>query len=128
MHIYTDRHTNTQTHRLSLSPNLKKIHVSKSLLKNTILYQHLGGRDQGISEFEASLVYRMSSRTTRATQRNPALKTNKQTETQNQKTKQNKINKQKNNIGEMAQRLRGLTTLPKVLSSNPSNHMAHHHP
>jgi hypothetical protein len=26
--------------------------------------------------------------------------------------------------GEMAQQLRALTTLPKVLSSNPSNHMA----
>jgi len=30
--------------------------------------------------------------------------------------------------GEMAQRLRGLTALPEVLSSNPSNHMvAHNH-
>jgi hypothetical protein len=34
-------------------------------------------RRQGrrISEFEASLVYRVSSRTARATQRNPVLKT-----------------------------------------------------
>jgi hypothetical protein len=33
----------------------------------------LGGRDRGrrISKFEASLVYRVSSRTARATQRNP---------------------------------------------------------
>jgi hypothetical protein len=32
-------------------------------------------------------------------------------------------------VGEMAQRLRALTVLPKVLSSNPSNHMmAHNHP
>jgi hypothetical protein len=31
--------------------------------------------------------------------------------------------------GEMAQRVRALTVLPKVLSSNPSNHMvAHNHP
>jgi DMSO reductase anchor subunit len=31
--------------------------------------------------------------------------------------------------GEMAQRLRALTALPKVLSSNLSNHMvAHNHP
>ena len=31
--------------------------------------------------------------------------------------------------GEMAQRLRALTALPKVLSSNPSNYMvAHSHP
>ena len=30
--------------------------------------------------------------------------------------------------GEMAQRLRALTALPEVLSSNPSNHMvAHNH-
>jgi hypothetical protein len=31
----------------------------------------LGGRDRQISEFEVSLVYKMSSRTARATQRNP---------------------------------------------------------
>jgi hypothetical protein len=31
--------------------------------------------------------------------------------------------------GEMAQQVRTLTSLPKVLSSNPSNHMvAHNHP
>jgi hypothetical protein len=31
--------------------------------------------------------------------------------------------------GEMAQQLRALTAFPKVLSSNPSNHMvAHNHP
>jgi hypothetical protein len=31
--------------------------------------------------------------------------------------------------GEMAQLIRALTALPKVLSSNPSNHMvAHNHP
>jgi hypothetical protein len=35
---------------------------------------HLGGRGMRISEFEASLVYRVSSRTARATQRNPVLK------------------------------------------------------
>jgi hypothetical protein len=33
--------------------------------------QHLEGRGRWISEFEASLVYRVSSRTARATQRNP---------------------------------------------------------
>jgi hypothetical protein len=31
-------------------------------------------------------------------------------------------------VGEMAQQVRALTLLPKVLSSNPSNHMvAHNH-
>jgi hypothetical protein len=34
----------------------------------------LGGRGSRISEFEASLVYRVSSRTARATQRNPVSK------------------------------------------------------
>jgi hypothetical protein len=42
----------------------------------------LGGRDRQISEFEASLVYRVSSRTAKATLRNPVSK--------KQKTKQNK--------------------------------------
>jgi hypothetical protein len=37
----------------------------------------LGGRGRWISEFEASLVYRVSSRTPRATQRNPVLKKKK---------------------------------------------------
>jgi hypothetical protein len=36
-----------------------------------------GGRRRRISEFEASLVYRVSSRTARATQRNPVLKNEK---------------------------------------------------
>jgi hypothetical protein len=39
----------------------------------------LGGRGRRISELEASLVYKVSSRTARATQRNPVSKTNKQT-------------------------------------------------
>jgi hypothetical protein len=34
----------------------------------------LGGRGRRISEFKASLVYRVSSRTVRATQRNPVSK------------------------------------------------------
>jgi hypothetical protein len=37
----------------------------------------LGGRGRQISEFEASLVYRVSSRTTRAIQRNPVSKKQK---------------------------------------------------
>jgi hypothetical protein len=44
--------------------------------------QHLGGRSRWISKFEASLVYRVSFRIARATQRNSVLKikqTNKQT-------------------------------------------------
>jgi hypothetical protein len=48
------------------------------------------GRGRWISEFEASLVYRVSSRTARAIQRNPSRKTKT-------KTKQNK--KQTNKKG-----------------------------
>ena len=62
----------------------------------------------GSSEFEASLLYIASSRTVRATQRNPVLKN-------------------KTRAGEMAQQLRALTALPEVLSSIPSNHMVHNH-
>jgi hypothetical protein len=47
----------------------------------------LGGRGRCISEFKASLVYRVSSRIARATQRNPVSKQNK--------TKQNKTTKTK---------------------------------
>jgi hypothetical protein len=44
----------------------------------------LGGRGRRISEFEASLVYKVSSRTSRATQRNPvSKKQNKQTNKKN---------------------------------------------
>jgi hypothetical protein len=42
---------------------------------------HLGGRGRRISEFKASLVFRVSSRTVRVTQRNPV----------SNKTKQNNI-------------------------------------
>jgi hypothetical protein len=45
----------------------------------------LGGRGRRISEFEATLVYRMSSRTDRATQRNPVLE--KKNKTENNKNK-----------------------------------------
>jgi hypothetical protein len=40
----------------------------------------LGGRDRQISEFKASLVYRVSSRTAKATQRNPVSERKKKKE------------------------------------------------
>jgi hypothetical protein len=49
----------------------------------------LGGKGRRISEFEASLVYRVSSRTARTTQRNPVLK-NQKNKTKQNKTKQKK--------------------------------------
>jgi hypothetical protein len=47
----------------------------------------LGGRGRQISEFEVSLVYKVSSRTARATQRNPVLKNKTTTTTTKNKTK-----------------------------------------
>jgi hypothetical protein len=75
----------------------------------------LGGTGRWISEFEASLVYKVSSRTARAIQRNPVSE-----------KKKKRIHRRW--AGEVAQRLRALTALLKVMSSNPSNHMAHNHP
>jgi hypothetical protein len=43
----------------------------------------LGGRGRRISEFEASLVYKVSSRTARAIQRNPVSKNQKKKDTYN---------------------------------------------
>jgi hypothetical protein len=40
----------------------------------------LGGRGRWISEFEANLVYKVSSRTARATQRNPVSEKKKKKE------------------------------------------------
>jgi hypothetical protein len=47
--------------------------------------QHSGRRGKRISEFEASLVYKVSSRTARAAQRNPVSKNKKQTNKQTNK-------------------------------------------
>jgi hypothetical protein len=47
----------------------------------------LGGRGRWISEFEASLVYKVSSRTVRAIQRNPVLKKTKKPNNNNSNNK-----------------------------------------
>ena len=54
----------------------------------------MGGRGSGrqISEFETSLVYRVSSRTARATQRNPV---SKKPNPKNQKTRKKKEEEEK---------------------------------
>jgi hypothetical protein len=48
----------------------------------------LGGRGRWISEFEASLVYKVSSRTARVTQRNPVSKNKNKKQTNKNKKKQ----------------------------------------
>jgi hypothetical protein len=54
----------------------------------------LGGRGRQISEFEASLVYRVSSRTAKATQRNPISKNQKR----KPKRKKREKRKEKRNV------------------------------
>jgi hypothetical protein len=60
----------------------------------------LGGRGRWISEFEASLVYRVSFRTARATQRNPVLKNkqNKQKKKKRKRKEQRKTFKKRCNL------------------------------
>jgi hypothetical protein len=55
----------------------------------------LGGRGRRISEFEASLVYKVSSRTARATQRNPVSKKTK-------KKKKKKKEEEERNLGALS--------------------------
>jgi hypothetical protein len=50
----------------------------------------LGGRGRRISEFEASLVYKVSSRTARAIQRNPVSKNKNKTKQKKQSKKKEK--------------------------------------
>jgi hypothetical protein len=49
--------------------------------------QHSGGRGRQISEFEASLVYKVRSWTVRAIQRNPVLKNQNKNKNKNKKNK-----------------------------------------
>jgi hypothetical protein len=65
-------------------------------------------RQEDLCEFKTSLVYRVNSRTDRATQRNPVSKRKRE---------------RKERVGEMAQWLRAPIVLPEVLSSIPRNHM-----
>jgi hypothetical protein len=53
----------------------------------------MGGQGRQISEFEASLVYRVSSRTARAAQRNPVLK-----ETKKKKKKKKEKKRKRNDV------------------------------
>jgi hypothetical protein len=54
-------------------PNIKNTSINRAWWR-TPLIPTLGGRGRQISELEASLVYKVSSRTARATQRNPVSK------------------------------------------------------
>jgi hypothetical protein len=68
----------------------------------------LGSRSRRISEFEASLVYRVSSRTARATQSNPVSK-------KQQQKKTNQTNKKKLDVSLIG--LPSFVSLPFSLSA-----------
>jgi hypothetical protein len=55
----------------------------------------LGGRGRWISEFKASLVYRVSSRKARDTQKNPVLKPKKKKKKERKKEKKEKKKKER---------------------------------
>jgi hypothetical protein len=78
----------------------------------------------------ASLVYRVSSRTARATQRNPVLKNQKKQKTktqkqnkQNQKRKQNKTKNQKKNLANFDKVVYKTTEDKRLLISNKHIHL-----
>ena len=56
----------------------KVVSFCRVVVAHTCNTSTLGGRDRWISEFEASLIYRVSARTARATQRKPVSKKQKQ--------------------------------------------------
>jgi hypothetical protein len=75
-----------------------------------------------ITEFEASLVYRVNSRTARASQRNPALE--KQNKTKQNKTKQNKTkqNKTKHSKAKQSKAKQNKTKQNKSNTKNSGPH------
>ena len=62
------------------------------------LLTHLGGKSRRISEFEASLLYRVTSRTARATQRNPVSKTNETKQKREESSNISSVKQQTSNI------------------------------
>jgi hypothetical protein len=81
----------------------------------------LGDRGRQISEFEASLVNKVSSRTARATQRNPVSKqTNKNNNTKQQPTDWEKIfTNPKSNRGTISNKYKELKNLNSRKPNNP---------
>jgi hypothetical protein len=74
----------------------------------------LGGRGRQISEFKVRLVYRMSSRTARAIQRNPV---SKKTKTKQNKNKQKKNQKNKKTQNKQKKKIREITPFTIALNN-----------
>jgi hypothetical protein len=69
----------------------------------------LGGRGRQISEFKASLVYKVSSRTARAIQRNPVFKNQKSKTKKNKKKKKKKKRKKERQTDRQTDCIKKLT-------------------
>jgi hypothetical protein len=83
------RQAASSTEQLPSSRSSMQKHCWPAGRGGTCLYsQHLGGRGRQISEFEASLVYKVSSRTAKATQRNPVSRNKKNKNKNKNKNKQ----------------------------------------
>jgi hypothetical protein len=76
-----------------LEKKLKSTDIKTVVLWAVVAHACNSSTGRQISEFEASLVYRVSSRRARTAQRNPALKN------KNKKQKQNNNNNNNNNKG-----------------------------
>jgi hypothetical protein len=79
--------------QIELRPYLKSISQSPGVVAHTFNPSTREAERQA-SEFEASLVYKVSSRTARATQRNPVSKKKKKKKPKNQKNKTKKSTSQ----------------------------------
>jgi hypothetical protein len=81
----------------------------------------LGGRGRWISEFKASLVYKVSSRTARAIQRNPVSK-NKTKKKRKKEGERKKERKQVLELGRQGQEDKGLSSICyNKVSSRPAS-------
>ena len=77
-------------------------HSSRAVVAHASHPSTLGGRVRQISEFEASLVYTVSSRTARAAQRNPVSENKKQKTKNKKKQKKIKTKNKKKKVQEMS--------------------------
>jgi hypothetical protein len=73
----------------------KKRNVCREVVVHAFNPTTQGGRGRWISEFEASLVYRVSSRAARTTQRNPVLETPQKKKKKKKKKEEMFLNKKK---------------------------------
>ena len=65
--------------------------MRRAVVAHTYISSTLEGRGRRISEFEASLVYRVSSRTHRTIQRNPVSKTKENKQTNKNQIKEGRL-------------------------------------